>query len=139
MVFEGGLNWTSTTTFRNQKAHTPLSYHSFTHELPVRADIPLLATVSAPASEKFSLDRILPRLDALLMVLKTCTGRTCRHPWESLHPDGDVRNLREAMEGRFDGFYEGLEKVQFGKCERGYILGSEGPVDVRPYEFDLGG
>lgn len=33
---------------------------------------------------------LLNRLDALLLVLKSCTGRLCTNPWETLHPIGDV-------------------------------------------------
>lgn len=75
------------------------------------------------------------------MVLKTCTGRTCTHPWESLHPKGDVKNLKDAMDEKFDHFYEReVERVVFQRCEKAYILESEGSVwDGRGYLFDEGG
>jgi hypothetical protein len=38
--------------------------------------------------------QVTPRLDALLMVLKSCKGVTCTDPWGALHPQGDVKNLK---------------------------------------------
>ncbi|KAK3071106.1 hypothetical protein LTR53_009240 [Teratosphaeriaceae sp. CCFEE 6253] len=78
-----------------------------------------------------SLKHLLARLDSLLMVLKTCKARACTHPWEVLHPLGDVRSLHHALDPRFDDFYEvRQERVRFTKCETGYIAESEGPTDV---------
>jgi N-acetylglucosamine-6-sulfatase len=69
------------------------------------------------------------RLDALLMVLKTCSGRQCTHPWENLFPDGEVRSLADALDKRYHDFFATrMERVQFDKCEKGYIAESEGPM-----------
>ena len=70
---------------------------------------------------------LLPRLDALLMVLKTCTGRTCVRPWDALHPDRTVVSLCEALDPKYDDFYSEQKSVEFTKCEKGYILESEKP------------
>ncbi|KAK5944848.1 hypothetical protein PMZ80_002049 [Knufia obscura] len=76
-----------------------------------------------------SISHLLTRLDALLMVLKTCKGRQCTHPWEQLHPSGDVIALRDALDPGYDDFYEReVAKVSFGECEQAYVLESEGPV-----------
>ncbi|KAH9820938.1 putative sulfatase family protein [Teratosphaeria destructans] len=81
-----------------------------------------------------SITSITSRLDTLLQVLRTCTGRSCTHPWEVLHPSGDVHTLRDALAPRFDDFYERRqERVRFEKCEKGYILESEGPVGVKRF------
>ncbi|KAI7494001.1 Arylsulphatase [Hortaea werneckii] len=75
-----------------------------------------------------SIPRLISRLDTLLIVLKTCKGRQCTHPWEVLHPGGDVRDLHDALNSEFDHFYEGQQqRVYFEKCEKGYIAESEGP------------
>ncbi|CAK7216017.1 hypothetical protein SCUCBS95973_002662 [Sporothrix curviconia] len=84
---------------------------------------------SAPA---FLLDiplaKVAARLDSLLFVLKSCRGRACVRPWDELHPDGDVRNLREALRPEFDAFYEVEQKrVSFSRCELGYLVDAEGP------------
>ncbi|KAM3422102.1 Arylsulfatase [Cercospora zeina] len=76
----------------------------------------------------YSIARILDRLDTLIMVLKSCTGRSCTHPWEILHPRRDVRSLKDAMRDTFDVFYAKQQKVKFDRCEKGYILDSEGPM-----------
>lgn len=81
------------------------------------------------------LHSLLSRLDALLLVLKTCKASACTHPWKVLHPAGDVENLYDALEPRFNDFYEiEQEKVQFTRCEKGYIAESEGPHKVKPYD-----
>lgn len=81
-----------------------------------------------------TLVRLLPRLDALIMVLKTCKSRSCTHPWEVLHPAGNVENLYDALDARFDEFYEvQQERVRFDRCEKGYILESEGPINAKAF------
>ena len=51
------------------------------------------------------LHQLINRLDALLMVLKTCRGRQCTHPWETLFPHGDVKILSDALDHRYDAFF----------------------------------
>lgn len=69
------------------------------------------------------------RLDALLMVLKTCTGRQCTHPWTTLFPGGGVQSLGDALKRRYDDFFQTrVSKVRYDRCEKGYIAASEGPV-----------
>ncbi|TKA83457.1 hypothetical protein B0A55_00574 [Friedmanniomyces simplex] len=78
-----------------------------------------------------SVGRVVARLDSLLMVLKTCKARECTHPWEVLHPAGNVHDLHDALSAEFDDFYETQQqRVQFSKCEKGYIAESEGPNGV---------
>ena len=72
--------------------------------------------------------KVLPRLDALLMVTKSCKGHTCVHPWSVIQPAGNVKTLAGALNKRFDNFYASVSaSVSFEKCELGYILESEGP------------
>ncbi|KIH86657.1 arylsulfatase [Sporothrix brasiliensis 5110] len=74
------------------------------------------------------LAKVVARLDSLLLVLKSCKGRACVRPWAELHPDGDVRNLREALAPEFDAFYEVEQKrVSYASCEAGYFVDAEGP------------
>jgi hypothetical protein len=75
-----------------------------------------------------SLYQVAARLDALLFVLKSCKGRTCIEPWRTLHPAGNVNNLHDALLPKFDDFYEEQQtKVQYNRCEAGYIVDAEGP------------
>lgn len=76
----------------------------------------------------FSVTKLIPRLDALLLVTKTCKGSVCRKPWQSLHPDGDVDRLRKALAAEYDDFYEKEQvRVSFSSCEYGQIIAAEGP------------
>lgn len=80
-----------------------------------------------------SLEQIVARLDALLVVLKTCVRETCREPWRALHPQGDVTSLHDSLAPHFDAFYAGQPRVHFTKCELGYIAESEGPNYVNQF------
>lgn len=84
------------------------------------------------------LSKVLPRLDALLMVTKSCKGRTCTEPWSVIHPEGGVRTLKDALAEKFDPFYltEVKERVRFEKCELGYLLESEGPQDALVFDAE---
>ncbi|OAA57553.1 arylsulfatase [Niveomyces insectorum RCEF 264] len=74
------------------------------------------------------LAKVAARLDSLLFVLKSCKSRGCVRPWDVLHPDGDVRNLREALAPEFDSFYEvEQQRVSYSRCELGYLVDAEGP------------
>ncbi|KAH8594600.1 alkaline-phosphatase-like protein [Bisporella sp. PMI_857] len=88
-------------------------------------------SVSAKAATILGLpiSKVLPRLDALLMVTKSCVGRTCTAPWSVIHPANDVHTLKDALAEAYDAFYEKeiAEQVRFDKCELGYIVESEGP------------
>lgn len=75
-----------------------------------------------------SIDKIVPRLDSLLLVTKSCKGWVCAQPWRALHPQGNVDNLRDALSPRFDRFYEQEQvKVEYSRCELGYLIDAEGP------------
>jgi N-acetylglucosamine-6-sulfatase len=81
------------------------------------------------------LSKVIPRLDSLLMVTKSCKGRTCVDPWTVIHPEGDVKTLKDALHEDFDGFYASVaRRVSFDKCELGYIRESEGPQEIENFE-----
>lgn len=79
---------------------------------------------------------VINRLDALMMVLKSCKGGTCIEPWKVLHPHGDVKSLSDALTVQFDAFYKEQVKVSFNRCELGYIIDAEGPQE--PYQYRRG-
>ncbi|CAG8930847.1 unnamed protein product [Penicillium salamii] len=82
------------------------------------------------------LQKMVHRLDALLMVLKTCVANDCIDPWGILHPQGDVRNLEDALNPKYDAFYAKsfeTNSVSFTKCEAGQILSSEGSLEPSVY------
>ncbi|KAJ1327774.1 N-acetylglucosamine-6-sulfatase [Microdochium nivale] len=83
------------------------------------------------------LHRVVGRLDALMMVLKSCRGSSCTHPWRVLHPDDEeVQTLSAALDVRFDEFYEQQPKVAFSRCDLGYLIDAEGPQEVQQYRDD---
>ncbi|KAI1626105.1 arylsulfatase [Exophiala viscosa] len=91
----------------------------------------------ADQQKSVKLSSLLPRLDSLILVLKTCSSRECTHPWEVLHPSGHVKDLHDALDSRYDEFYEvQQERVSFSKCEKGYILESEGPSDIKRFSLE---
>jgi hypothetical protein len=80
---------------------------------------------------------VVSRLDALLMVMKSCRGPTCAAPWDVLHPEGGVKNLQDALDKRFDEFYKDQVAVSFNRCEAGYIMNAEGPQTGYEYRQGL--
>lgn len=79
------------------------------------------------------LSSVQDRLDALLLVLKSCKAESCRLPWSQIHPDGTVNNLRDALDAKYDEFYAGQPKISFSDCKDFYDIGSEGPQDLLHY------
>ncbi|KAF3000480.1 hypothetical protein E8E14_002677 [Neopestalotiopsis sp. 37M] len=78
------------------------------------------------------------RLNGLLLTLKHCKGRVCTRPWDTLHPQGDVRNLRDAMAPEYDDFYENQQHaVTFSECALGQLLEFEGALE--PVAYATGG
>lgn len=71
--------------------------------------------------------QIIDRLDAMMMVLKSCKAESCLKPWSVLHPVGNIETLKDALNHKFDGFYKIQPKVSFTSCELGYIREAEGP------------
>ncbi|KAH0529504.1 hypothetical protein TsFJ059_004240 [Trichoderma semiorbis] len=92
----------------------------------------------AIAGNQWPLEKIANRLDALMMVLKSCKQQSCAHPWKSLHPSGDVRNFHDALSIEYDDFYSEQVKVSFTNCEAGYIIESEGPQGFHTFEAGEG-
>lgn len=75
-----------------------------------------------------SLPKVVSRLDALLFVLKSCDGGTCQEPWKQLHPKGNVRSLQDALDPKYDKFYDEQTAVDFSFCWNGYWPEAEGPM-----------
>ena len=69
--------------------------------------------------------KLVDRLDAVLTALAYCHGRTCRNPWRTLHPDGSVNSLLDAMSPAFDAFYARCSKFMFLICSTHYEPANE--------------
>ncbi|KAJ4245524.1 hypothetical protein NW762_014033 [Fusarium torreyae] len=83
------------------------------------------------------LTKILTRLNALIMVLKTCKGRVCTHPWETLHPDGSIIGLHHAAHEQYDSFYQHQPTMWFSECPEAYIAEVENQEDVKPFTQEM--
>lgn len=65
--------------------------------------------------------RVINRLNALLMVTKSCEQDRCRDPWAQLIPDNSssvspFTSLVGALDPTYDDFFENFETVQFDTC-----------------------
>lgn len=80
------------------------------------------------------LEHMVSRVDALLLTLKACEGQVCTRPWETLHPQGDVRSLKDALHEKYHDFYMHEQKrVTFSGCANGYLPWLEGALEPTPY------
>lgn len=75
------------------------------------------------------ISKVIDRLDALLMVLKTCKAEGCVKPWSLLHPTSKtVTTIKDALHVKYDDFYAEIPRVRFDSCAEGYIIQVEGPI-----------
>jgi N-acetylglucosamine-6-sulfatase len=81
----------------------------------------------------WQLSQLTPRIDALLLTLKACKGSVCTRPWETLHPQGNVHSLSDAMNPKFDDFYANEPRVTYTACMVGYLPQYEGVLYPVPY------
>lgn len=64
--------------------------------------------------------RVASRMDALLLYLKTCKGVGCRTSWDHLFPYGEVTSMAQAVDTKYDNYFDRLPKVQLQGCDNGY-------------------
>lgn len=83
-------------------------------------------------------NRLIQRLDALLLVTKSCNQDTCRNPWTVLqstchkddscpHSGAILNSLDVAMDSKYDKFFASLPKVQFKECLNIQLVSNEQP------------
>lgn len=73
--------------------------------------------------------RVINRLNALLMVTKSCEQDRCRDPWAQLVPDNTTTlvSLVHALDEAYDTFFEDFEQVKFSTCMAFQWTPAEGP------------
>ena len=80
--------------------------------------------------------RVMTRLNALLLVTKSCEQDTCRDPWVALQPNTTIikckprkpiANLEEAMSESYDSWFAQFPKVHFDTCADIQIPANEAP------------
>ncbi|KAM0330747.1 hypothetical protein ACHAQA_003700 [Verticillium albo-atrum] len=91
-------------------------------------DDPWELTNLATSNEE-GIKRLLARLNAVLLVTKSCALGTCRDPWTVLQPTktSAVSSLKEALHPDYDEFYAGLPVVQFKACMNYQSIQNEEP------------
>lgn len=83
--------------------------------------------------------RLIDRLNALLMVTKSCFEDNCRNPWSVLQPPAptnttlstpaftSINNLRDAMDPVHDDFFASFPRVSFAECMTYQYVPNEEP------------
>ncbi|KAH7053489.1 alkaline-phosphatase-like protein [Macrophomina phaseolina] len=89
--------------------------------------------------------KLLNRLNALVLVTKSCYSNTCRNPWSALQPNhsnsnSSIRNLDDAMDPAYDDFFasDQFPDVDFGHCMEYQYVPNEMPFFLED-AVDLGG
>lgn len=73
------------------------------------------------------IEQVIHRLDAMVLVQKSCVADGCRWPWKQLHPEGGVSTLAEALNEQYDEFYlnsYNVAKVGWLQCFDGLTAGN---------------
>ncbi|OAQ60601.1 arylsulfatase [Pochonia chlamydosporia 170] len=87
----------------------------------------------------YDIAKLSSRLDTLLLTLKSCKGKVCREPWQTLFPTGGVTNLADAMNTAYDDFFLTQQhKITFTECGLGYIPEYEGALEPIIYDDGTG-
>lgn len=75
--------------------------------------------------------RLINRLNALLMVTKSCEQERCRDPWAQLDPTNSstttLTSLVAAMDSGYDDYFSKFEKVSFDTCMQYQYADNETP------------
>ncbi|GJN93489.1 hypothetical protein Rhopal_006546-T1 [Rhodotorula paludigena] len=92
----------------------------------------------APLAPTSFTARLHTRLDALLLVLKSCSGNSCRNPWKVIFRDGKVQSLRTALDEKYDAYFEALPRVRYSECRLGFHIKLEAPFWTEDLAYSPG-
>ncbi|KAI1335289.1 arylsulfatase [Xylariaceae sp. FL0016] len=80
------------------------------------------------------------RLNALLMVTKSCEQNSCRDPWSLLRPNNaTLKSLTQAMDTDYDSYFQLFDKVSFDTCLQVQKISNEMPYFPELSTLDGGG
>ncbi|RFN43346.1 putative arylsulfatase protein [Fusarium flagelliforme] len=85
--------------------------------------------------------RVMSRLNAVILVTKSCEQDSCRDPWLALQPAKgykQITNLDQAMDQSLDGWFASFPKVHFSKCTDYQIASAEVPFWPASAQYGLG-
>ncbi|KDE06712.1 hypothetical protein MVLG_03058 [Microbotryum lychnidis-dioicae p1A1 Lamole] len=89
------------------------------HEIyDLRTDPDQMHNLAEVQSQSSELQKLLIRLDALLLVLKTCVGEVCKRPWNEMFPQKNIRSLKDALDVKYDEYFRQLPKVTYSVSMR---------------------
>ena len=79
-----------------------------------------------------NVQRLIDRLNAVLMVTKSCSGTTCTTPWQVLQPANitnakPIGTLKDALDPAYDEYFATFPKVQFKVCMQYQDADNEAP------------
>lgn len=73
----------------------------------------------------------MDRLNAMLLVTKSCAEDSCRNTWETLTAnsplEGKVTTLKQALHSEYDDFFAAIPKVAVEKCLGVQLASNEMP------------
>ncbi|KAF4465579.1 arylsulfatase precursor [Fusarium albosuccineum] len=89
------------------------------------------------------IQRVKSRLNALLLVTKSCAEDTCRKPWSVIQPPHlghgkKVKTLDDALDPAYDTFYSSFSLVNIDECLGYQFTSNEGPFYPPNAEHGLG-
>ncbi|KAK7530036.1 hypothetical protein IWX49DRAFT_595429 [Phyllosticta citricarpa] len=83
-----------------------------------------------------ALMRVKSRLNALLMVMKSCEAETCRDPWSVLQPNSSqaqISSLDDALDPAYDAYFDAIPQVSIAECVQYQLAANERPFyPMRP-------
>jgi hypothetical protein len=88
--------------------------------------------------------RVMSRLNALLMVMKSCETDACRNPWSVVQPPRltanatTVSSLAEALDPAYDDFFASIPAVSITECMHYQFAANEVPYYPPEAQYGLG-
>ncbi|KAH7141773.1 arylsulfatase [Dactylonectria macrodidyma] len=78
------------------------------------------------------IQRVKSRLNALLLVTKSCAESTCRQPWKVIQPPNlrhgkEIQTLDDALDAKYDKYYASFPPVNIDECLGYQFTPNEGP------------
>ncbi|KAH9906935.1 arylsulfatase [Xylariomycetidae sp. FL2044] len=72
---------------------------------------------------------VFNRLNALLLVTKSCAEGTCRDPWAVFTPpdNSTIRTFKQAMDAKYDDYFASFPRVHFNTCMQYQDIENEMP------------
>lgn len=73
----------------------------------------------------------MKRLNAMLLVTKSCAETSCQNTWGTLTGQdtavGEITNLKQAMDPKYDTFFDSFPQVTVAECLHVQIVSNEVP------------